>query len=183
MLPFDFPNWKLVYYYFIKLKRDETFEHINEVLRDKIRLKANKQTSPSVALIDSQSVSTTRNGGGVRGVDGGKKIKGRKRHIITDTKVDLSTYTIVPYMSPNMKIYSDKLVEETIEYFKNYNLNGITGSLTLFGDLALNTACQVEVIDNRNPSKNSVYLVEEVTTTFGVQGYRQLIKIPYKIKK
>lgn len=101
----------------------------------------------------------------------------------TKTKVDLSTYTIVPYMSPNMKINSDKLVEETIEYFKNYNLNGITGHLTLFGDLALNTAVQVELIDARNPSKNGVYLVEEVTTSFGVNGYRQRITVPYKISK
>lgn len=100
----------------------------------------------------------------------------------TKTKVDLSTYTVVPYMSPNMKIDSDKLVEETIEYFKNYNLNGITGSLTLFGDLALNTAVQVELIDGRNPAKNGVYLVEEVTTTFGVNGYRQKITVPYRIK-
>jgi len=70
MLPYDFPNWKLVYYYFTKWKRDGTFEHISEVLRDKIRVKANKQKSPSVALIDSQSVSTTRNGGDARGVSG-----------------------------------------------------------------------------------------------------------------
>lgn len=101
----------------------------------------------------------------------------------TKTKVDLSTYTIVPYMSPNMKINSDKLVEETIEYFRNYNLNGITGSLTLFGDLALNTAVQVELIDEHNPSKNGVYLVEEVTTSFGTSGYRQKITIPYKIRR
>ena len=100
----------------------------------------------------------------------------------TKTKVDLSTYTIVPYMSPNMRINSDKLVEETIEYFKNYNLNGITGSLTLFGDLALNTAVQVELRDDRNPSKNGVYLVDEVTTTFGTGGYRQKITLPQKIK-
>ena len=101
----------------------------------------------------------------------------------TKTKVDLSTYTIVPYISPNMKINSDKLVEETIEYFRNYNLNGITGHLTLFGDLALNTAVQVKLIDERNPSKNGVYLVEEVITTFGVNGYRQKITVPYKISK
>ena len=100
----------------------------------------------------------------------------------TKTKVDLSTYTIVPFMSPNMRINSDKLVEETIEYFKNYNLNGITGSLTLFGDLALNTAVQVELRDDRNPSKNGVYLVDEVTTTFGTGGYRQKITLPQKIK-
>ena len=100
----------------------------------------------------------------------------------TKTKVDLSTYTVVPYMSPNMKINSDKLVEETIEYFKNYNLNGIEGSVTIFGDYGLNTAVQVELIDERNPSKNGVYLVEELTTTFGVNGYRQKMTLPYKIK-
>lgn len=100
----------------------------------------------------------------------------------TKTKVDLSTYTIVPYMSTNMKIDSDKLVEESIEYFKNYNLNGITGHLVLFGDLALNTAVQVELIDNRNPSKNGIYIVEEVKTTFGTDGYRQKITIPHKVK-
>lgn len=99
----------------------------------------------------------------------------------TKTKVDLSTYTIVPYMSPNMRIDSDTLVAEAIEYFKNYNLNGITGHLTLFGDLALSAAVQVELQDNRNPSKNGVYLVEEVVTTFGEGGYRQRLSIPYRI--
>lgn len=100
----------------------------------------------------------------------------------TKTKVDLSTYTVVPYMSPNMKINSDKLVEEAIAYFKDYNLNGITGDLTLFGDFGLTTAVQVELIDDRNPSKNGVYLVDEVSTNFGVNGYRQKITLPYKIK-
>ena len=112
-------------------------------------------------------------------VTGNKTAEGAE----TKTQVDLSTYTIVPYMSPNMKIDSDKLVEETIEYFQSYNQNGITGSLTIFGDLALTTACQVELIDNRNPSKNGIYIVEEVTTTFGVNGYRQRITIPKKLKE
>jgi hypothetical protein len=101
----------------------------------------------------------------------------------TKTKVDLSTYTVVPYMSPNMRIDSDKLVEEAIEYFKSYNLNGITGTLTLFGDFGLPSAVQVELIDDRNPTKNGVYIVEEVKTTFGTKGYRQVLKIPYKVKK
>lgn len=100
----------------------------------------------------------------------------------TKTKVDLSTYTVVPYMSPNMKIDSDKLVEETIEYFKNYNLNGITGTLTLFGDFGLPSAVQVELIDDRNPTKNGVYIVEEAKTSFGTKGYRQVLKLPYKVK-
>ena len=99
----------------------------------------------------------------------------------TKTKVDLSTYTVVPYMSPHIGISSDELVEETTEYFRNYNLNGITGNLTIFGDFGLPPAVQVELIDHRNPSKNGVYLVEEVTTNFGVGGYRQTLSIPYKI--
>ena len=100
----------------------------------------------------------------------------------TKTKVDLSTYTIVPYMSPHIGITSDQLVEETTEYFRNYNLNGITGNVTIFGDFGLPPAVQVELADNRNPSKNGVYLVEEVTTNFGIGGYRQILKIPYKLK-
>lgn len=100
----------------------------------------------------------------------------------TRTKVDLSTYTVVPYMSPNIGISSDLLVEETTEYFRNYNLNGISGSVTIFGDYGLPPAVQVELADYRNPSKNGVFLVEEVTTSFGINGYRQKMTIPYKIK-
>ena len=85
-------------------------------------------------------------------------------------------------MSPNMRINSDKLVEEAIEYFKNYNLNGISGSITLFGDFGLPSAVQVKLIDERNASKNGTYIVEEVVTSFGTQGYRQKITLPYRIK-
>lgn len=100
----------------------------------------------------------------------------------TRTKADLSTYTVVPYMSPNFDIDSDILVEECIEYFRQYNLNGITGSVTIFGDFGLTTAMQVELFNKRNSAMNGVYITEEVTTTFGVNGYRQKITIPYKIK-
>jgi len=85
MLPNDFPKWQLVYYYFTKWKNIGVIEQAHDIIRDKIRKKSGKHISPSLACIDSQSIKTIRLGGEARGIDGGKKINGRKRHIITDT--------------------------------------------------------------------------------------------------
>jgi len=85
MLPADFAPWNTVYYYYRKWKRNGLIEELHELLRDFTRKKAGRQISPSLGLIDSRSVKTSRNGGLERGIDGGKKTKGRKQHIITDT--------------------------------------------------------------------------------------------------
>lgn len=98
-------------------------------------------------------------------------------------KVDLSTYTIIPYMSRKIGISHDDLLKEAIQYFESYNMNGIEGTLTLFGDLALKTGTKVHLNDKLYPQKNGYYLVDEVHTSFGVGGYRQKIKLPYCIAK
>lgn len=85
MLPKDYPRWELVYYYYQKWRDDGTIEEVHEVLRNNIRKRAGKKESPSLAIIDSQSSKTTRSGSDVRGIDGGKNVKGRKRHIVVDS--------------------------------------------------------------------------------------------------
>jgi len=85
MLPKDFPSWSLVYYYFCKWNKDGTIECIHESLVEKIRVKAGKKEEPTVGIMDAQTVKTTCVSSENTGFDAGKKIKGRKRHIIVDT--------------------------------------------------------------------------------------------------
>lgn len=115
-----------------------------------------------------------------------KALKAGKRYL-TDApndKVDMKLYTQIAFVSKTIPTTVEKLAEEAIKYFEGYNMTGIEGSLTLFGDLQIRTAQQVQLIDHRYPGKNGVYLVEEVTTTFGTKdGFRQRITLPYCIKR
>lgn len=85
MLPADFAPWNTVYFYYRKWKFEGVIEQIHEFLRSLVRKKAGRDESPSLGIIDSRSVKTSRQSAQERGYDGGKKIKGRKQHIIVDT--------------------------------------------------------------------------------------------------
>jgi len=84
MLPREYPNWKSVYHYFRLWRKDGTWQRLHDTLRAQVRRKAGKHKHPTAGCLDSQSVKCTHIKG-VRGFDNGKKVKGRKRHLLVDT--------------------------------------------------------------------------------------------------
>ena len=84
LLPTDFPPFSTVQKYFYRWRDEGMLRTINNALVMTARELTGKQPSPTAGVIDSQSVKTTESGG-IRGFDAGKKINGRKRHIVVDT--------------------------------------------------------------------------------------------------
>jgi putative transposase len=84
MLPHDLLAKSTVWDYFVAWQQNGTWQQVVDALRGEIRTSQGREETPSAACIDSQTVKTTEMGGPT-GFDGGKKVNGRKRHIVVDT--------------------------------------------------------------------------------------------------
>lgn len=112
----------------------------------------------------------------VNGTFSTKMVEG---HLTDPVKLD--KYNVIHYLSTKIGITEEELIEEAKQYWANYNPNGISGSLVIFGDLLIKPTDIVGLVDVRQPEKNGYYYVESVNTTFGINGYRRELKIPFKI--
>ena len=95
-LPREYPPWPTVYTTFRRWRLHGVEQRVHEALRRSVRRRAGRDPEPAAAIMDSQRVKTTEESGLIKGDDGGKQVKGRKRHLLVDTLGLLRSTSVTP---------------------------------------------------------------------------------------
>jgi len=127
MLPADFPNWKSVYHYFWKWRRSGDWQRIYNALRQLERVRQGRREEASAGSLDSQSVKNVGGQQEARGYDAGKKITGRKRHLLVDT-IGLPMAVKVTAASQSDQAGAKTLFAENKEKIKNLKKVWVDGT-------------------------------------------------------
>lgn len=128
LLPHCFPPWKTVYHIFRKWAKEGVWEAVNSIMRARVRAQAGKRCRPTAAILDSQSVKSDGHGGEV-GYDAGKRIKGRKRHLLVDTLGLLLGVAVTPASTPEREGAS-LMLEKVLVWFNWLRLLWVDGGYT-----------------------------------------------------
>ena len=126
LMPTDFPNYKTVYGYFRQWRIDGTWQRIHDRLRERVRQRAGRHRQPSAAVLDSQSVKTPDVGGPGRGFDGGKGVRGRKRHLLVDS-CGLLLWVVVTAANVQDKAGARAVLAALADGFKRLKLIWVDG--------------------------------------------------------
>jgi putative transposase len=169
MMPHDLPPWQTVYDYFSQWRDDGTWERINREMRIEIRELEGRNGEPSAAILDSQTVKTTEMGG-ERGYDAGKKTKGRKRFILTDT---LGLVLVVMVVAANnQEVHGARLLLDNLKLLfprlqKIWADGGYAGTLIDWVKQTCNWV--LEIVKRSDTAKGFVVLARRwvVERTFG----------------
>ena len=181
MLPDCFPPWQTVYYHYRQWRDCGVIDELHTAVRLRVRRAAGRSESPSVAIADAQSVKTA-SGGSDRGFDGGKRIKGRKRHIIVDTLGLVLGVSITAANVQDKRGLRPLLETQVRDRFDGlrciYVDQGYT-SRPLAEWVERRIGCRLEVVARRLPESGFAVLPKRwiVERTFGwLNNYRRLSK-------
>jgi putative transposase len=185
-LPREYPPWQTVYGYFRRWRIDGVWERLHERLRATVRQAEGRHRQPSAAILDSQSVKTTRRGGPDRGYDAGKKVNGRKRHILVDT-IGLVLLVVVHAASQQDRDGAKLVLQKLQHRYTRLRLiwadGGYAGALIEWvRAIRTRNRLQLQIVKRNDSSKGFVVLPRRwvVERTFAWLGFHRRLSKDYE---
>ena len=181
LLPTTYPRWKTVNHIFRAWTLDKTWAALNDALRTCVRLGEERREQPTAAILDSQSVKSDGHGGEV-GYDAGKRIKGRKRHVLVDTLGLLLGVVVTPASCPE-RDGAQKVLSQVAGWFTGLRKLWVDGGYT--GETFANWVeehwpkLEVEVVKRSDDVQGFAVLPKRwiVERTFGwLMRHRRLVR-------